>query len=387
MSDTYCPAPWHGGFFMFDRQSVCCRHDEVPGRSPLKFLSSNHVQDVKQRLINGNLDSFCQQCQDGEKTSTGNLRQIYMMVAEHNGIKLNRDPAAKSVAEYAELRLGNLCNFKCRMCGPLASNSIAAEIEQHPELEEYYRLSDANRLNSGPEFLSDVLAMIPTLKKVQFTGGEPTLVPEVIDILDAMVERGYSHDIVINITTNTSVINPRIIQRLPHFKTAQISMSLDAVGSVAEYIRYGTKWDRIVENVDTYIDLAQKHSNIGLHVGTAITAYSIMEIDQLIEFISTKPAIRNMLVMSDHSIFQPNALQGKSRDKAIHSLTSALARLPTLNIMPTDRDSMIQKLTGFKQMLETQEPDEKLVDKFRRATQDLDRIRNQSFEQVFGIKL
>lgn len=387
MNDTYCPAPWHGGFFMFDRQSVCCRHKEIPMYSPLSFLASEHVQDIKQRLTTGNLDPFCNQCQAEEKIGTGNLRQIYMMVAEHNGIKLDRNPDSKSVPEYAEIRLGNLCNFKCRMCGPSASNAIATEVDQYPELKEYYRLSDATRLNSGPEFLSDVLSMIPHLKRVQFTGGEPTLVPEVIDILDAMVEGGYSHNININLTTNVSVINPKILERLPHFKSVLVSMSLDAVRDVAEYIRYGTKWNRIVENVDAYIKLAQEHSNIGLHVGMAVTAYSIMTIDQLISFVAARPDIKNMLVMSDNYIFQPNVLQGNSRVKAIKSLEVALDKLPTLNITQQDADTIAQKLTGFKHMLETQEPNEGFVTKFQRATRDLDRIRNQSFEQVFGVSL
>lgn len=387
MSDTYCPAPWHGGFFTFSHQAVCCRHELVPVQSPVKFLSSEHVQTVKQKLMSGDLDLHCQQCQAGESNGTGNLRQIYKMVSSSVGINCAKDWSTESVPEYAEFRLSNLCNFKCRMCGPSASHLIADEVEQHPELLNYYGKTNSVKMHSSPEFINDIMLLIPKLKRVQFTGGEPTLIPEVIEIMDVMVDQGHSQNISLHITTNVSTINPGFFERLTKFKKSSISMSLDAVGQAAEYIRYGTKWNRVVNNVDSYIDLAKTYDNIVLDVSVALTAYNVMVLDQLFEFLTTKPAVETMTIMSDNWIFQPNCLRGNSRQKAIDSLSAALLLVPQLSLNSSNALNLTQQLQGFKHMLETQTHNDVLSDRFRCATRDLDRIRNQSFEQVFGVEL
>ena len=50
---------------------------------------------------------------------------------------------------YIDLRLGNLCNFKCRMCNPFNSNSIAKEhFQLWGESAEYRRVYTSEFGNS-----------------------------------------------------------------------------------------------------------------------------------------------------------------------------------------------------------------------------------------------
>ena len=55
--EFYCPQPWTGGYFTAEKQSVCCSHSGIKNPSPIDFLKSDHVKEIKQRLMTGNLDN------------------------------------------------------------------------------------------------------------------------------------------------------------------------------------------------------------------------------------------------------------------------------------------------------------------------------------------
>ena len=136
--DFYCPSPWTGGFFTHTEQKACCSHRSIKIPSPLKYLSGDYViedpqfgsylSEVKQGIISGNLDEHCQRCKNQEAKGIRSLRQVFVDQAKNLGIAEVRDPSAPSVPQAIEVRLSNLCNFKCRMCFPMYSSLLDKEV-------------------------------------------------------------------------------------------------------------------------------------------------------------------------------------------------------------------------------------------------------------------
>ena len=146
--DTYCPAPWHGGFLTYHEQSVCCAYKTLKTSSIVEFYQSDLVKKLKQDLVNGTPDERCQEkCFDLEDIGSKSHRQIYLENYPINNIKFNSDPAADSVPQFVEVRLGNLCNFKCRICTPTWSNQIGKEVSQNPKLRKFYNPESLYLLN------------------------------------------------------------------------------------------------------------------------------------------------------------------------------------------------------------------------------------------------
>lgn len=388
--DTYCPSPWHGGFFAYGEYSVCCAHPPVTMGSIPEFLSSDHVYQIKKNLVSGTPDEGCTRCMSVESTGGKSIRQIYLRGYPLSGVTMNQDPEQISRPELIEIRLSNLCNYRCRICKPKWSSSLDQEVQEHPELRRYFIEHNLGKQWGNKQFVQDIVDMVPDLKWVNFTGGEPMIIPELMTILHAMVDSGRSQEIALQITTNLSAIHPKILDLFGKFRHVQLTLSIDGVGTVAEYIRDGTVWPRVERNFLQYIDLRRGHNNIALNPNIALSAYSVLTVDQVFEFLA--PYRRSRLISLDMILVEDLAaavaIEGRARTQAIASLKRSIDIVRDLDPEQTwDIDTIVGQLRGVIDILENQPPDATRVKLLREYTQDLDRTRAQSFGQIFGFDL
>lgn len=404
-NDFYCPSPWTGGFFTYSEQKACCSHRSIKISSPLKFISGDYtldnpnpphgsyLKDVKHGIISGNLDKDCQRCKDQESQGIKSLRQVFVEQAKNLGIAEVRDPDAPTVPQAIEVRLSNLCNFKCRMCFPMYSSLLDKEVSDHPHLKKWFQDVDFGKGNSEKEFLDDIIAMIPQLKWINLTGGEPMILPSVMDLIDEIIRQGYNSEMSLHITTNCSTINPRMLEHFTKFKKIQLTLSLDGVGSVAEYIRHGTIWDKVNANFDRYGKLILDYANIDANINIALSAYSILDIDRLIDHmceLRTQYGMRfHMVLAVGHLNY--NVLAGEARQRAIASVQRALTAIEekAFTVLPKHNDAreLHAQLVGVKKMLETAPENKDLWNDFKLYTKEMDNIRGENFESVFGFEL
>lgn len=410
MEDFYCPSPWTGGFFTYNEQKACCGHRSVPITSPVKFISGDYVldkayygsylKDVKHGIISGNLDQNCQHCKTTESNGHRSLRHTFIEQAKHLGIAEVRDPDAPTVPQAIEVRLSNLCNFKCRMCFPMYSSLLDMEVSENPQLKKWYMDTDVGKQHSGQELLDDIITLIPNLKWINLTGGEPMILPAVMDLIDAIVDQGYSTGMSLQITTNCSTVHPRMLEQFTKFKAIQLTLSLDGVGAVAEYIRHGTIWDRVSKNVDRYGELRIKNPwMIHTNVNIALSAYAVLEIDKLIDYVcdirlkygtlmhTVLPISRSFAGQQMH----PTALSGQARQRAIASIEKAVDIIDRRILSTLDKiDDAVHiksQLIGLCELLKTEPENRSNWEKFKLFTQEMDQIRGENFSSVFGFEL
>jgi sulfatase maturation enzyme AslB (radical SAM superfamily) len=391
MSEFYCPQPWTGGFFTTEEQKVCCGHQGVLTHSPAVLYSHDLIKNIRAGLLSGNVDKHCLRCKNEEEVGIKSLRKTHLEWHTDVGIPFEKDIDYPYTPKLFEVRLSNLCNYRCRMCTPNYSSSIDKEIKKNPELKKWYAhqpdvTTEASHLAYQEEFLNDIIEMIPNMKAVHFTGGEPMLIPDLNKIVDSMDSQGYISDIMLYLTTNVSTINPRIIDKLNKFKKVFFTLSIDGVGDVAEYIRDGTIWSKVNANIEYYGQFKVNNPHtFFLNSNTVLTAYSVLTIDKTVEYLcELQRNYKFHLTMSVADLhFHPNVLQGKARNKAIESLSKALVILDAPDI---SADGIKSQLISVKTILENSEPDDKWED-FVNYTMDIDTARNQNFENVFGLKL
>ena len=413
-NDFYCPSPWTGGFFTHTEQKACCTHRSIKIPSPLKYLSGDYIidnphpgdflKDVKHSIISGNLDSNCQRCKDQESQGIRSLRQVFVDQAKNLDIAEVRDPDAPSVPQAIEVRLSNLCNFKCRMCFPMYSSLLDKEVSENPQLKKYFLRDevDYGKVHSNQQLIDDIITMIPNLKWINLTGGEPMILPEVMNLIDEIIRQGYESNMALHITTNCSTIHPRMLEHFKKFKKIQLTLSLDGIDKTAEYIRHGTVWDKVNSNFHQYGELLTKNPHIDANVNIALSAYSILDIDRTIDYICQLRKQYGMSQLRNHYGMTVNMVQalghlnysvltGPARKLAIESTTKALTILEekVLSVMIHTKDAvdLHKQLQGIKAVLETQPESSSKWNKFVSYTRELDKIRNEEFESVFGFKL
>ena len=98
-----------------------------------------------------------------------------------------------------ELRPGNLCNLKCRMCDDAYSNIWGKEIERYRDVKhtteaqvflDNYGWGNIKFHNHGENIfkLKDILTIIPTLTDIRFLGGEAMLIEGVEMFINYCIE-------------------------------------------------------------------------------------------------------------------------------------------------------------------------------------------------------
>jgi MoaA/NifB/PqqE/SkfB family radical SAM enzyme len=145
-------------------------------------------------------------------------------------VPLQRQPKAKLSRVHASETLKELwvfpvapetCNLACTHCLYAAS----------PKTRNPYRLS-------ASEFF-EILAQVEAAgarPRLMFTGGEPTLHPELCDFLDAADRRGYSFQLM----TNGTRIQQPLVERLSRMShLTKVQMSLESVDAEIHDSIYG----------------------------------------------------------------------------------------------------------------------------------------------------
>lgn len=390
----YCPAPWYGVFVTPTYSSVCCSHSGIKTNGASSFFADDHIKDIRHSFITGNLDRDCKGCQHTSAVGGYSLATKFKDLYTEAGIKFDPVTDMSNIdtplnPEYLELRFSNHCNFSCRMCFPSFSNRLGEEVIDYPELKQLYHEKEFGLTSTSSQFIHELLQRVDQYKWINITGGEPMLMPEVIQFLDQINELGKVEQITLHITTNVSTINQRIIDRLKNFKKVILTLSIDAIGKSAEYIRHGTVWSHIDRNLNFYNNLGKEFPNIAIGVNMTLSAYSLFGLDETFKYLSQWRNSNFQWIGGNLSqgAIEPYHLGGVARTKAIEELAKAIELLP--NLMPNKEDikTLISQLVSLKTVLETQQANKDVWSSLVRRTQMVDDARNQKFQSVYGFEL
>jgi hypothetical protein len=146
--------------------------------------------------------------------------------------------------------------MKCRSCGPEFSSLHAKEYldkkADKEKLKQYFNMDDiVVTSNKGNKFFKNLKPYLKDVEEVYFAGGESLITPEHYQTLDEWIAQGKT-DIDLSYTTNFSVFkfkDKNVIDYWKQFKSVQIFASLDGMGKVGEYLRSGTDWKEIEDNI------------------------------------------------------------------------------------------------------------------------------------------
>jgi len=266
---------------------------------------------------------------------------------------------------------------------------IDREVRDNPSLKKWHIDSDLGHRSNDEEFIDDIVELIPDLKWINFTGGEPMIIPGMLKITNAIVEQGHGKDITLQVTTNVSTINPRIVECFSQFKYVQLTLSIDGVDAVAEYTRDGTNWTRMLENLEFYGGMRINNNRIGINTNIALSAYNVLDVHKVIEFVCNyrKKYHTSLDMIVVEGMLHPSVLGGIARTQAINSINKSLPILELAGLDQHDVATVHSQLVSVKNILETHVPDQPQWQTFKEYTVDLDQARLQNFSTVFGFDL
>jgi len=323
MHPTFCILPWmHIQYKPTGQSKLCCRYDNIKEQrdfetgeylkgenlselflekyklldiqnSSIKdtFSSSNFWNKARQFTIENKPIAGCHKCYSEEKIGLPDSdvpvsMRLGSSILYNDGFLHKKPDFEKPRLEFLEVGFGNYCNMACLTCNSTLSTTwYEDEVKLNEVISQpMKRLIYPKLDNLKFELEKDHLQ---TLKIIKFTGGEPMINPEFIKFIDHIVEFGNPENIALEIYTNCSYIpSPKLLENLPKFKIVQLNLSIDAMGSINDYIRYGSQWSgdakQTVSNaLDFWIDVTKKHNNIPLIMSTTLSILNVLEIPKL----------------------------------------------------------------------------------------------------------
>jgi molybdenum cofactor biosynthesis enzyme MoaA len=262
--NTACKKLWNHLYIGTDSNVLpCCVADHryplgnINNQSIDSLLDSDRAKKIRQWMIDGYRTKCCSVCYKKEDNNIQSIRQEF----EPTSIK-------RQQIKYLDVRLNNICNFKCRMCSEYFSSSIQQEtidIFGKDAVLGYEKISlDSNNRKNRQNNLKKLLPYVTSdLERIYFAGGEPFITEEHYDILDQLIAV-KNFDITIGYNTNLSRLtykNNNIFDYWKQFSNISVGASIDASGQVAEYMRHGTVWQDIINNIDA-IKTETPHVNL-----------------------------------------------------------------------------------------------------------------------------
>ena len=239
----------------------CCSSDYVEPFANVKNMSlkqafnTNRMKQLRLDMLSGRKNEACTFCYKHEENSPHSFRKYSL---EHFGhlyddlIPLtNEDGSIDNFSmRYFDVRFSNICNFKCRTCGGEFSSQWAQEEKQHDNREDSFRV--VQHADESGKLLDEILEQIPNMELAYFAGGEPLITDEHYTILEEMISSGRCKEITLRYNTNMSNFKYKkydILDMWSNFKNVEVSASIDHFGEKAEYIRSGTKWHSVENNL------------------------------------------------------------------------------------------------------------------------------------------
>lgn len=370
---TFCMAPFKAALIDNDGGMMpCCEYMPAQPRQTLTKVNNINqwwtvdLENLRNDMREGRSNPGCHHCYNKEKNpSYVSVRQHFNSYYNTQNINLIDD------IDFIEIRVSNYCNLKCIMCGPYASSSISQECKKYEN--EYKDIGivmspkETIRWWDNTDTLDRVKTIIANVSSINFAGGEPLIVPEVIDLLNALDPTRIKK---ISFNTNLTRVSDNFLLTISKFKFVAICVSLEGYGIHNDYVRFGSEWNDIENNINKLIEL----KNVRLSINHVLQHTSIFSLPDLIKFAGSINLPINL-----HNIYV-----GPNPDDGMLTLNSvAQEDIDTFN-------SWLETYQGrYKSMLQnwinTYNFNKELQIKFNNYINLLDSIRGCNFKRTFKI--
>jgi MoaA/NifB/PqqE/SkfB family radical SAM enzyme len=290
--DKFCVLPWISleASPIGTVRPCCLADDEIVDDEGRKFelstanfgdiQNSNHMRQLRQQFLDGAQPQTCRKCWSEERAGRTSKRMHTLDRLKHMGIGSEFTADAKPLM-FLDLKLGNICNLKCRICGSWSSSQFATEEisilppDQKKASYAYQMLKAGAWPRENESFWTEIDACLNDIRYIEFTGGEPFMIAEHFRMLQGMVDRGIAPQVEIHYNTNGTQYPEQAEHIWRHFKCVEIAFSLDDVNERFEYQRSNAVWTDVCDNLDRFRDLKEIYPNIELQVCTTVNVFNV----------------------------------------------------------------------------------------------------------------
>ena len=416
-SKTFCPIPWNSLQMINNGDfRVCCNADHsnrigtrltdeagnIYNASKDDWEDTRNaplMKEVRKAMINGEWHEECTRCRNEEKSGFGSFRQHNLNDWGKWFGDFNYDKACavtksdgtidvkKQNVDFLDIRYGNFCNLKCRMCGPQDSHMWYSDYEK---LHGPTQFLETDWYSNNKNYIDNFSKYGLNAKKINFIGGEPTLIKEHIDSLNYIISKNKAHTVRLAYNTNLTSISDELLDLWSNFKEVRIAASIDGIDEVFNYQRYPANFGK----VNKIIKLLDTHPTVNFRLWFDFTV-TILNVFHFPEFMKWK--LENNFVewnrikspnptVSYHMCHTPHhysikILTADLKEKLVTHYKEYIKWVENSHYDKHVKDDYVNKCNTIITYMYSEDKSE-YIDAFVKITKQLDKIRNQDIVKV-----
>jgi radical SAM protein with 4Fe4S-binding SPASM domain len=346
----------------------------------LNIWNSDNMRQLRLNMLNNTPTESCNRCYEQERAGFFSMRNS---ANKHHGHHINLVDNTKEDGTvekfsmiYWDVRFSNLCNLRCRSCGPSFSSSwYQDQLKLAPDYSNDHKaLIFAGKYET--DLWEQLIDHIDHVEQIYFAGGEPIMMDEHYRILEEL-ERRKKFNVRLIYNTNFTQIKLKdrtVFDYWKKFDSVSVGASLDDSFERGEYIRKGTNWADVEQNRTLMLEICP-------HVDFYISAtLSILNAWHLPDFHKDWTE-RGLIAAKDFNI---NILTDPSHYRLDIAPTAYKQSLKTKYQQHiawlTPNDSLRRASNGYQSAINFMMATDNthLLDEFWKKTHQLDTIRNEN---------
>ena len=392
LPQTMCMLPWVSieTSPVGSARPCCLATDEIVDENGNKYdmnqhtvteiYNSKYMQDLRKSFREGNKPATCTRCWEEEDAGRTSKRLHTLTRFKERYAEVDWENDKPNQLWFLDLKLGNICNLKCRICGSWSSSKWVPEEMEYvkdwggdPKKHIAYTwLKQGNwpRNQNSPRFWEDLKTILPHVKYFEFTGGEPFMIQEHFDLLKFAADNGYADNIEIHYNTNGTHFPEEFIDTWRQFRKVEIAFSIDNVGERFEYERSGAQWTEVEANIQRFHAMKADWPRLRTQVCMTINVQNVLYLEDLCKWV----ILQNFDYDYFNMMHDPKHMNIGSMTEAAKALV--IKRLTAGDFIPRHRKE-IDRIIQFIKNGETRDNAQ-----FLKEMQRTDRYRGEDFAET-----
>lgn len=301
-NDAFCPLRW--SYLQVDlahaRVKACCKtpfqtvtRDELDASGTDGVFNGPYVRARRLEMLRGERHGDCAACWQAEERGLQSYRQLQAakpMFAEVTRSLSDQPRVDGAQQAHIEIILRTTCDLACAYCGPDFSSRWQREVERHGPYPEQGGVP-LHLPQPRPDFalvFRDWFAnALPAARYVQFNGGEPLIQDDFYALVSLLLAHRDGTGPQLGVITNLNTPPARLRQFLEVLPALherhrfRLGVSFDSVGTRAEYIRSGLRWERMDANLRQLVDAVP---GLDVQLAPTMSALNVSSIAEVVQY-------------------------------------------------------------------------------------------------------
>lgn len=242
-------------------------------------INSVGLKHIRSTMIKNEPNSMCSLCEYKMQNNIVSTKDRYndLFLEQTKSVIEKTNPDGSINLEdfkpvFMDIRFGNLCNLKCRMCNLNASSAWFAETVKITELQATadVKFAQVHAASKDPKFIANgayekIEHLLDYAERMYFAGGEPLIMEDHYKALTYLISTGRAKHVELHYSTNYTVSkykNTLLADYWRHFKLVIVAGSVDGIEEVSDYIRTGSTWNKITQVANELKPAGDEYRNI-----------------------------------------------------------------------------------------------------------------------------